>query len=106
MKHLIEKGIQMANTYRKRYSVSLATKAMQSKTMKYQNILVRTVNFKTGDNSGKDVEKIDIIGVDTKWFSSSENYLAVCFFLFKTGSHYVNPGLLQLVVFLPQTLKY
>lgn len=50
MKHLIEKSIQMAKKYRKTYSVSLATKAMQIKTVRYHNTLVRAVNFKIGDN--------------------------------------------------------
>lgn len=106
MKHLIEKGIQTANKYGKRYSVSLASKVMQIKTVSYHNTLVRAVNFKIVDNSGKDAKnRVILLVLIQNGLAPLKTYLAVSFLVFKTGSHYVNTGLLQLVIFLPQPLK-
>lgn len=106
MKHLIEKGIQSANKYRKRYSVSLATKVMQIKTVRYHNTLVRAMNFKIVDNSGKDAKnRVILLVLIQNGLASLKTYLVVSFLVFKTGSHYINTGLLQLVIFLPQPLK-
>lgn len=59
MKHLIEKSIQTANKYRKRYAVSLATKATQIK-LRYHSTLVRAVSFRIGDSFWVGCRKIGL----------------------------------------------